>query len=85
MNTPDPPPSLTTFAVWLDDQQQQALAGMKSSAAAEFAHHADVFDTVTTARRVLFQYEMDTTIAHERTIRAGHLFGTTTNDMKGNQ
>jgi hypothetical protein len=51
--------NLASFEAWLEDRQRWALAGMHTSTATEFARYLDVFESVTTARTVLFRYEVD--------------------------
>ena len=49
--------TLAIFTQWLADRQQCAVQGMQSNTGDIFAKHCDDFTDVTTALRVVMQYQ----------------------------
>jgi hypothetical protein len=52
------------FRTWLEGRQQAALAAMRAAPGDEFCKHCVTFEEITTAIRVLWNFEVETDMAN---------------------
>jgi hypothetical protein len=52
------------FRAWLEARQQAALAAMRAGTGDEFRKHCVTFEEITTAIRVMWDFEVETDMAN---------------------